>query len=47
MAIVLVVDDEPLQRDILKRILDDEGYETYTASSSEEGLRIVKEFTPD
>jgi len=44
---VLVVDDEPLQRDILKRILDDEGYETYTASSSEEGLRIVKEFTPD
>ncbi|PIV42642.1 MAG: DNA-binding response regulator, partial [Nitrospirae bacterium CG02_land_8_20_14_3_00_41_53] len=25
----------------------DEGYETYTASSSEEGLRIVKEFTPD
>jgi len=47
VAIVLVVDDEPLQRDILKRILDDEGYETYTASSSEEGLRIVKEFTPD
>ncbi|NCO67170.1 MAG: DNA-binding response regulator [Nitrospirae bacterium CG_4_9_14_3_um_filter_41_27] len=47
MAIVLVVDDEPLQRDILKTILDDEGYETYTASSSEEGLRIVKEFTPD
>jgi len=47
VAIVLVVDDEPLQRDILKTILDDEGYETYTASSSEEGLRIVKEFTPD
>jgi DNA-binding NtrC family response regulator len=47
MAVVLVVDDEPLQRDILKTILDDEGYETYTASSSEEGLRIVKEFNPD
>lgn len=47
MAIVLVVDDEPLQRDILKTILEDGGYETYTASSGEEGLRIVKEFTPD
>ena len=47
MAVVLVVDDEPLQRDILKTILNDEGYETYTASSAEEGLRIVKEFKPD
>ncbi len=47
MAVVLVVDDEPLQRDILKTILTDEGYETYTASSAEEGLRIVKEFKPD
>lgn len=44
---MLVVDDEPLQRDIIKTILDDEGYETYTASSGEEGLRIVKEFNPD
>ncbi len=47
MATVLVVDDEPLQRDILKTILEDEGYETYTASSGEEGLRSVKEFDPD
>ena len=47
MAVVLVVDDEPLQRDILKTILDDEGYETYTASSGEEGLRIMKEITPE
>jgi DNA-binding NtrC family response regulator len=41
------VDDEPLQRDILKEILDDEGYETYTASSGEEGLKIIKEIRPD
>ena len=47
MAVILVVVDEPLQRDILKTILDDEGYETYTASSGKEGLRIMKEFTPD
>ncbi|MEW6001400.1 MAG: sigma-54 dependent transcriptional regulator [Nitrospirota bacterium] len=47
MVTVLVVDDEPLQREILKTILQDEGYETYTASSGEEGLKIVKEFSPD
>lgn len=47
MAVVLVIDDEPLQRDILKTILDDEGYETYTASSGEGGLKIVKEVNPD
>jgi len=42
-----VVDDEPLQRDILKTILDDEGYETYTASSGEEALGILKTLRPD
>lgn len=47
MAVVLVVDDEPLQRDILKTILDDEGYETYTASSGEEALGILKTLRPD
>ncbi len=47
MAVVLVIDDEPLQRDILKTILDDEGYETYTASSGEGGLKIAKEVNPD
>ncbi len=47
MAVILVIDDEPLQRDILKTILDDEGYETYTASSGEEGLKVMKEITPD
>jgi len=47
MPVILVVDDEPLQRDILKTILDDEGYETYTASSGEEGLKIVQEIHPD
>ena len=47
MAVVLVVDDEPLQREILKTILDDEGYETYTASSGEEGLKVARELHPD
>jgi DNA-binding NtrC family response regulator len=47
MAVVLVVDDEPLQREILKTILDDEGYETLTASSGEEGLKILERLHPD
>lgn len=47
MPVILVIDDEPLQRDILKTILDDEGYEAYTASSAEEGLKILKEIGPD
>ena len=47
MAVILVIDDEPLQREILKTILDDEGYETHTASSGEEGLIIIREIKPD
>lgn len=47
MAVILIVDDEENQRNILKTILDDEGYETYTASSGEEGVKIVREMKPD
>lgn len=47
MSVILVVDDEPLQRDIMKTILDNEGYETYTAASGEEALRVVRKYSPD
>ncbi|RJR20049.1 MAG: sigma-54-dependent Fis family transcriptional regulator [Nitrospiraceae bacterium] len=47
MPVILVVDDEPLQRDILKTILDGEGYETYAAASGEEALELIKKFHPD
>jgi DNA-binding NtrC family response regulator len=47
VAVILVIDDEPLQRDILKTILDDEGYETHIASSGEEGAKILKDISPD
>jgi DNA-binding NtrC family response regulator len=47
MPVILVVDDEPLQREILKTILDDAGYETYTAGSGDEALSTVKEYHPD
>jgi len=44
---ILVVDDEPLQKDILKTILEDCGYDIRTASSGEEAVKIAGEFTPD
>jgi len=47
MAVILAVDDEPLQRDILKTILDDEGYETYSAASGEEALGLITRYNPD
>jgi DNA-binding NtrC family response regulator len=47
MALVLVVDDEPLQRDILRTILSEEGYETYTAPSGAEALKIARVYKPD
>ncbi|MCG6551762.1 MAG: sigma-54 dependent transcriptional regulator [Candidatus Magnetominusculus sp. LBB02] len=47
MAVVIVIDDEPLQRGILKAILMDEGYEVYTAESAEEGLKIIGEQDAD
>ncbi|MBU2511518.1 sigma-54 dependent transcriptional regulator [bacterium] len=47
MTVILIVDDEPLQRDILKTILDGEGYETVTSSSAEEALIRIKQCNPD
>src|SRR5512147_522502 len=47
MPVILVVDDEPLQRDILKTILDDAGYETYAAASGEEALKTLEKYHPD
>ncbi|GAB4387680.1 MAG: sigma-54 dependent transcriptional regulator [Thermodesulfovibrionales bacterium] len=47
MPIVLVVDDEPLQRDILKTILQSEGYETLAAASGAEALGLAAMYRPD
>ena len=38
---ILVIDDEPKIRDILKDILEHEAYEVITAKEGEEGLRIL------
>ncbi|ADH85768.1 sigma-54-dependent transcriptional regulator [Desulfurivibrio alkaliphilus] len=42
MKTILVVDDEPNYLVILSELLRDEGYETFTAGSAEEGLEIAR-----
>ena len=42
----LVVDDEQNIREILQEFLDSEGYETRTAGSGSEALRLIEEFRP-
>jgi len=44
---ILVVDDEPGVRSSLKGILEDEGFEVFTAASGEEGLKQIEKLRPD
>ena len=46
-ALVMIVDDEEGIRETLSGILEDEGYESLTASSGEEAIKKAKEITPD
>jgi DNA-binding NtrC family response regulator len=46
MAEILVVDDEPRQREILRTILSEEGHEVFEAGSGEEALSIVQKIPP-
>ena len=43
---VLVIDDDPESRDIIKRSLEKDGIAIITASSGEEGLRLAHEIQP-
>lgn len=44
---VLIVDDEPLIRQALSSLLVRRGFETVTAASGEEALRMARERRPD
>lgn len=44
---ILVVEDEPIQRELLKEMLADQGYVVITASEGGEGLEKVRMETPD
>lgn len=44
---ILVIDDSPLVRKLAEVSLQEAGYEVYTASDGEEGLKIAEEVKPD
>jgi len=44
--LVLVIDDDPVARDVLRRSLEKEGFGVMTASRGEEGLRLARERAP-
>ena len=43
---VLVIDDDPTQRDLIRRFLRKEGFSVYTAARGEEGLRLARQLRP-
>ncbi|MBP7147270.1 MAG: response regulator [Acidobacteria bacterium] len=43
----LVIDDDPVVRDLMQNFLGKEGYRVVTAGSGEEGLRLAREIHPD
>ncbi|MFN2601909.1 MAG: response regulator [Gemmatimonadaceae bacterium] len=43
---VLVIDDDPTQRDLIRRFLSKEGFCVRSADSGEEGLRLAHELLP-
>lgn len=44
---ILVIDDDPKVRKILKNVLESEGYEVFLATNGEEGLRMQGEHPCD
>lgn len=45
-SLVLIIDDDPVVRDLLARFFTREGYPVVTAGSGPEGLRMAKELKP-
>jgi signal transduction histidine kinase/DNA-binding response OmpR family regulator len=44
---VLIIDDDPSTRDLLRRFLGKEGFRVATAAGGEQGLRLARELRPD
>lgn len=47
MERVLVIDDDSLMVDVVRELLEQDGYKVATATSGEEGLSMMKGFDPD
>ncbi len=46
-SLILVVDDDPSVRDLVRRTLEKEGFRVSQAASGEEGLRLARALRPD
>lgn len=46
-AIILIVDDAPLDLALLHKIMSEQGYQTFVATSGERGLAIAQRVQPD
>ena len=44
---ILVIDDNPLNIEVVTDLLDANGFRVYSAQSGEEGIRLAREFLPD
>ncbi|MDP3183908.1 MAG: response regulator, partial [Anaerolineales bacterium] len=47
LSTVLVIEDDPDTRDLLKRFLSKDGFRVKTVAEGEEGLRLARELQPD
>jgi CheY-like chemotaxis protein len=45
-SVILVIDDDPVPRDLVKRVLTKEGFRVETATSGMEGLALARRFKP-
>jgi CheY-like chemotaxis protein len=45
-SLILVIDDDPIARDVLTRLLTKEGFEVVTAASGAEGLQLARQVRP-
>jgi two-component system, cell cycle response regulator DivK len=45
-SMILIVEDDPNSRKLLRDVLDSEGYETLEAITAEDGIRLAREFLP-
>ncbi len=47
MALILIVDDSPVEQHVYSQALDQHGYETIIANDGEEALELAKDKLPD
>ncbi|VGO22297.1 response regulator [Pontiella sulfatireligans] len=47
MALILIIDDDPVIQKLFSQFLAGKGYQTAQAANGKEGLRLMEERTPD